>query len=268
VPEIRHLPNINRISVLSGAIFLAYTLVGLIILPSSDQSIQLPRQILGLPIDHKLFFAILLSGLTATGTNWLIREHPTFKENFSIQHCLLPALTAWGVGLILFQQPFGPNWWIMFSIGGPVLILIIVAEYIMVDPNDIHNVPATIGLTALSYALFLTLAITIRGIEARIFLIAITLAIASGLTSLRSIHLQYKKWAFSQTAIIAIIIGELSAALNYFQIDPVTYGLILLGPTYALTNAVGSLLENKQNYQMIFEPLFFLCIIWVIAILI
>jgi hypothetical protein len=268
VSDIRHFPNINRISILSGAIFLAYTLVGLIILPSSDQIIQLPGRIFGLPIDQKMVFAFLISGLTATGTNWLIRDHPTFKEKYSIQHWLLPALTSWGLGLLLFQQPFGFTWWIIFSVGGLVLILITLAEYIMVDPNDIHNVPATIGLTALSYALFLILAITIRGIEGRIFLTAITLSIAGGLTSLRSIQLQYKKWAFSQTAVIAIIIGELSAVLNYFQIGPVTFGLILLGPTYALTSSIGGLLENKSKYEVLIESILILCMIWGIAIVI
>jgi hypothetical protein len=268
VADSKHLPNINRISVLSAAILLAFTVAGFTSLPTQDLSIQIPSLFLNLTINTELVIAFLIAGLTASGADWLVREHPSFQGGVSIQHWLLPALTAWVIGLILFQQPFSFLWWIIFAIGGATLVLVLIAEFIVVDPNDIYHIPATIGLTALAFALFLTLTITIRNIEARVFLLVPTITVASGLTSLRTLHLLQKKWAFTHTTVIAIIIGQLSAALNFIRIDPITFGLILLGPAYALTSLAGGLLANRFQRRIILEPLIVLCMVWGIALLI
>lgn len=266
--ESKHLPNINRISVLSAAILLAFTVAGFISIPTQDLSIQIPSLFLDITINTELIITFLIAGLTASGADWLVREHPSFQGGISIQHWLLPALTAWVIGLILFQQPFSFLWWIIFAIGGATLILVLIAEYIVVDSKDVYHIPATIGLTALAFALFLTLTITIRNSEVRIFLLAPTITAASGLTSLRTLHLLHKKWAFTQTAVIAIIIGQLSAALNYIRIDPISFGLILLGPAYALTSLAGDLLVRRFQKHMILEPMLVLGMVWGIAILI
>ena len=139
----------------------------------------------------------------------------------------------------------------------------------MVDPEDVRHIPAVIGLTAISFALFLTLAITIRAAEIRLFLLVPTITVVCGLSSLRALHLRlHKRWAFTSTVVIAIIIGQLSAALNYLNIDPVTFGLVLLGPAYALTSLVGGVLERKYWRQIIAEPIFVLVIVWGFAFLI
>jgi hypothetical protein len=268
VPETRHLPNINRISVLSAAILLAYTVAGFISLPSRNLEIQLPGVILEFKIDAQLIISVLVAGLTATGADWLVREHPSFQEKSTIEHWLLPSLTAWVIGLILYQQPFSILWWIIFAVGGTTLVLVLIAEYIMVDPEDVRHIPATIGLTALSFALFLTLAIAIRANEIRLFLMVPTIVVTCGLTSLRTLHLLHKKWALIPTAVVAIIIGQLSAALNYIRIEPIMFGLVLLGPAYALTSLVGGFLERKNWRQIIAEPIFVLVIVWGIAIFI
>jgi hypothetical protein len=267
VPEKKNLPNINRISVLSAAILLAYTVAGFITLPERDLTIQLPRILTGFNLNAEQLIAFLVAGLTATGADWLVREHPSFQERNSIQHWLLPSLTAWAIGSILYQQPFSILWWIIFAVGGTILILVLIAEYIIVDPEDIRRIPAIIGLTALSFALFLTLAITVRAIEFRIFLLAPMITMACGLTSLRTLHLLLGRWAFRHAAVIAIVIGQLSAALNYIRINPITFGLVLLGPAYALTSFFGSSLDKNNRHQITAEPIIVLIIVWGLAIL-
>jgi len=269
VSEKRYLPNINRISVLASAILLAYTLTGFISFPARDFAIQLPGIFLEFQLNSQIIITLIVAGLTATGADWLVREHPSFQEKYSIQHWLLPALVAWVIGLILFQQPFSLLWWIIFAVGGTTLILVLVAEYIVIDPEDVRHIPAVIGLTAISFALFLTLAITTRSAETRLFLLVPTISIGCGLSSLRALHLRlHQRWAFTATVVIAILIGQLSAALNYLNIEPVTFGLVLLGPAYASTSLVGGLLENKAWNQVIVEPAVVLGIVWGFAILI
>jgi hypothetical protein len=266
--EKRFFPNINRVSVLASAILLAYTLAGFISFPARDYTIQLLGIFLEFQINAQVVIAFFVAGLSATGADWLVREHPSFQGKWTIQHWLLPALVACVIGLILFQVPFSFLWWIIFAIGGTILILVLIAEYIVVDPDDVRHIPAVIGLTAISFALFLTLAITIRAAEIRLYLLAPTISLGCGLSSLRAVHLRlHQKWAFTATAVIAVLIGQLSAVLNYIKIEPITFGLVLLGPAYALTSLVGGLLEKKYWRQVIVEPVIVLVIVWGFAVL-
>jgi hypothetical protein len=266
--EIRHLPNINRVSVLSSSILLAYTLAGFFSFPARDFSFQFLGIFLEFQLNVQVVIALFVAGLTATGADSLVRDHPSFKGKTTIQHWLLPALVAWVIGLILFQQPFSILWWIIFGVGGLILILVLVAEYIVVDPDDTRHIVAVIGLTAISFALFLMLAITIRAAEIRLFLLVPTITFGCALSSLRALHLRlHQRWAFTATIVIAIIIGQMSAAFNYINIEPITFGLALLGPAYALTSLIGGLLEKKNWRQIIFEPVIVLCLVWGLAFL-
>jgi hypothetical protein len=254
VPETRHLPNINHISILAASILIAYTLAGFIILPTRTFSVQLPGLFLEFEINAHTIVSLLVAGMTATGADWLIREHPSYQRH-SFQHWLLPALTAWAIGIILFQQPFYVVWWVTFAVGGTVLTLVLIAEYIMVDPEDVRRIPAIIGLTAISFALFLVLVINLRASEIRLFFLLPTITLASFLTSLRSLNLRLQqRWLFLESAVIAICIAQLGAALNYLKVEPVSFGLFLLGPSYALTSFIGGIKEKKNWWVAIIEP--------------
>jgi hypothetical protein len=267
VPEPQNSTNVfDRISILSAAILLAYTLAGFVSLPTQDLALQLPGFYLEFQINLQFVISLLVAGLSATGTDWLVRGHPQFQEKYTIHHWLLPALSAWVIGMVLFQQPFGLLWWITFIFGGGALTLVLIAEYIVVDPTDVRQFPATIGLIALSFALLLTLVITIRAVESRLFILVPTIVLASGLTSLRTLYLRLQsRWVFTPTVVIAILMGQLSAALNYLPIEPVTFGLAILGPTYALTSFFSSLMSGNKWRQAIVEPIFVLIVVGGIA---
>lgn len=268
MPETKHLPNIQHTSILAASILLTYTLAGFISLPARYFAIQLPGLFLEFEISSNTVIAIMVAGMTATGADWLIRDHPSYLGS-SIQHWLLPALTAWAIGIVLFQQPFSILWWITFAVGGSTLTLVLIAEFILVDPQDVRRIPAIIGLTSISFALFLLLTIVIRASEVRLFLLLPTITIASFLTSLRTLNLrQPQRWLYLHSAIIAIAIGQIAATLNYLKIEPVTFGLLLLGPTYALTSFIGGVMENKPWRDSLTEPVFVLLIVWGTAILI
>jgi hypothetical protein len=268
VPETRHLPNIHHISILTASILLAYTLAGFISLPTHSFEFQLPGLFLQFEISANTVVSLIVAGMTATGADWLIRSHPSFQR-LSIQHWVLPALTAWAIGMVLFQQPFSVVWWVTFAVGGSVLTLVLTAEYIMVDPEDVRRIPAIIGLTAISFALFLVLAITIRASEFRLIFLIPTIAIASFFTTLRTLNLRLQnKWLLLHSAIIAIAISQLSAAINYLKIEPVSFGLLLLGPAYALASFIGSLMEAKSWQLASIEPALVLGVVWTLAILI
>ena len=264
--ESRHLPDPDRLSILAATILLAYALSSFIDMPGRELSLQLPGVYLEVQFNTRTFVAVLVAGLTATGADWLLRDHPALGNKSTIQHWMLPALTALVIGLPLSQMPIGPLWWVGFAIAGGVMMLVLLAEYIVVDPTDSRQAPATVLLTAVSFALFLALAVTLRSAGFRLFLVLPSLTIAAGLVSLRTMHLRlHGKWAFLHAGIIALIISQLAAALHYWPLTPVTYGLLLLGPAYALTSLFASLLEDVPFRQAITEPVIVLVIVWGVA---
>jgi hypothetical protein len=256
------LPDADRLSVLAAMILLAYALARFIDLPGTSLGVQLPGFYISLQLNVQTIVAFLVALLTATGADWLLREHPALGKGATIEHWLLPALTAWVIGIPLFQVPLGPLWWAGFAVGGAFLMLVLVAEYIVVDSEDIRQPVAAAGLTVLSFALYLILAITLRIAGLRAFLIVPGLGFAIGLVSLRTLHLRlHGRWAFVPAGVIALLTAQIAAALHYLPITPVTYGLLLLGPAYALTSLLANLAEDEPLRQAVVEPALVLVIV-------
>jgi hypothetical protein len=139
---------------------------------------QLPGFYLAVEINIHTVVALLVAGLTATGADLLLRDHPALGDKRTVEHWLLPALTAWTLGIPLSQLPVGPQWLISFAIAGVLLMLVLVAEFIAVDPEDERYPIASAALTAVSYALFLILAIVLQSAGFRLFLILPALLLA------------------------------------------------------------------------------------------
>jgi hypothetical protein len=260
--ESRYLPSVDRLSVLAAMILLAYALTPFVDLPGPDLTIDLPGFFLSFEINIRTVVAFLVACLTASGADWLLRDHPAIGERPTVQHWLLPSLTAWVLGFPLFQLPFGVMWWAVFAIGGVLLMLVLVAEYIVVDPEDIRYAPASAGLIAVSFALFLTLAIVLHAADTRLFFTLPALMLAGGLVSLRTLQLRSQAgWKIMEAFVTVLILGQLAAAFHYWPLSSVSFGLAVLGPTYALTTLVSGLDEGKPLNQALLEPALVLFIV-------
>jgi hypothetical protein len=134
----QNLPNIGELSVLAAMIVLTYTLARFISLPSWQISNQLPGLYIELTIDVNLITSVLVACMTAAGANWLMRSHPAAQGKQSIVHAILPALTALVIGIPLGGIPVGLGWWLGLVSGAFILVLVLIAEYIAVDPRDVR----------------------------------------------------------------------------------------------------------------------------------
>jgi len=261
VSETRHFPQLDRISLLAATILLTYYLTGFIDLPAIEFRIPFPGVYLAIPIDITTVIAIFIMGITGSGVDWLLRGHPSISGNTTIQHWLLPTLTAWVIGTSLAHQPIGPIWWVAFGLGSGFLIVIMIAEYISVDPNDVRYAPAAITLRAVAFVLYLVLLITLRAQAVRLVAMIPTITIAMGLVSLRVLHLRLNGvWAWVPTLIIMLVIGEIATAFHYLPLSPINFSLILLGLAYALVSLASNIIENKSRMQMFLEPITILVI--------
>ncbi len=147
-----------------------------------------------------------------------------------------------------------------------LLALVFLAEYIVVEPSASNYAIASAGLTALSFAVYLILTTALRFSGARLFLMAPALFIAAGLVSLRTLHLRIgQKWEYNWAVGIALICTQIGAGLHYWPISPVQFGLISLGPLYALSTLIGNLLEGTPLRRALVEPVIALILFWSIA---
>jgi hypothetical protein len=253
VAKSRDLPNPDRLSVIAATILLAYASTNFINLPARTFGIQLPSLYLSVEINVRTVISLLVAGLTATGADWLLRDHPGRQSQHTFQHWLLPALTAWVIGVPLYLLPFGNQWLIAFTLGGTLLMLVLDTRYAI----------ASAGLTAVSFAIFLVLAISLRSAGVRLFLTLPALTFAALLVILRTLHLRLSVvWAVLPSLALALIIAQLTAALHYLPLLPTTYGLALIGPAYALTTFVANLIEGRTFKQAIIGPALVLVIVF------
>lgn len=265
--DAHNLPDADRISVLAASILLAYALARFIDLPISEFSAQLPGVFLSFEINVRSIVTLLVAALTATGAHWLLHDHPARNGQTTVPHWLVPALTAWVIGVPLYQLPLGLEWLASVVIGGIVLMLVLIAEYITVDPNDERHAAATAGLTAVSFALYLILAITLRSGGLRLFLLIPALTLAAGLVCLRTMHLRLRgSWVIWPAVAVALIVAQLTAALHYWPISAVAFGLAVLGPTYALSSLIANLSEGEGLRQALAEPAIVLAVMWGTAV--
>jgi len=268
VNETRYLPDTNQVGVLTAAVLLAFALAHLIQTPEFTLELQLPGFYFSYPISLNTIMVVLAAGLTATGMDWLLRSHPSLGKAATIEYWVLPTLATFIIGIPLTILPPGNTWWIGFAAGGLLLVLVFLAEYIVVEPSAPQYAIATAGLTALSFAVYLILTTALRFSGARLFLVAPALFIAAGLVSLRILHLRIsQKWEFNWALGIALVCMQIGAGLHYWPVSPVQFGLVLLGPLYALSNLIGNLLEGVPLRRAMTEPLIALALSWGMAIL-
>jgi hypothetical protein len=263
----RYLPESSRVSVLMAAILLAFALTRLLHVPNLDIAIPLAGILLAFSVNLNTAIVVLAAGITATGMDWLLRTHPSLETGESREHWLLPTLTVMVLGISLYTLPEGVTWWLGFGAGGLLLVVVFLAEYVVVDPADARYPLATAALTALAFAIFLILAVALRAANARLFLVVPALFLAGGLAALRTLHLRLnERWEYNWAIGIAVVAAQMAAALHYWPLTPVRFGLALLGPVYALTLLAVSQAEGNPFRRAWVEPIVMLAIFWGLAV--
>lgn len=266
--ESRHLPDPSRVSVLTAAILLAFALTRVVDMPRYEISLPVGSLDLSFIFNLNTFIVLIAAGLTAVGVDWMLRTHPSLQEGETREHWLLPTLTVVVTGIVLYSLPQTAVWWLGFGLGAVILVLVFIAEYVAVDSTDARYPLATITLTVLAFVIFLILAVALKASNARLILVAPALFLGSGLTALRTLHLRLnERWEYAWALGIAVVITQLGAALHYWPLTPVHFGLALLGPAYGLTVMSVRLIEDTPLRRAIIEPAVMLAVFWGLAFL-
>lgn len=265
-PQAGYLPDPNQVGVVAAVVLMSYALTHLVNAPGITLAVQLPGFYFTYPLTLGTAMTLIAAGLTASGMDWLLHSHPGMTGQRTFEHWLLPTLTAFVIGALLDILPAGPAWWVGFAVSAALLVAVLVAEYVALDPAAPMYPLAAPGLIALSYALFLLLVIALQLGGARLFLILPTVFLSSGLVSLRTLHLRLGvKWEYPWAIGIGLICTQLAAAFHYWPLSALQYGLLLLAPLYALSALATKLNEDVPLRSALAEPILILAGLWTAA---
>jgi len=267
LPSRVNLPGANRLSIITAMIMLAYSLNRFMEIPAQSIELQLPGLYIAFEVNNSLITALLVAGLAAAGADWLLRDHPALNNQPILPHVLLPAVTALVVGIPLNQLTKGFGWWLGLLAGTAAMVLVLVGEYIAINTTDVRQPLVAAGLSAVAFAIYLILTANLRAVGTRLFFILPAIFVATWLVSLRSLNLRlHGPWVVYESAIIALVVGQLAAAIHYWPLTPVRFGLILIGPAYALTSLFSGLIEEKPTRMLLIEPAIVLGFSWLGAL--
>ena len=264
------LPDINRLSIVSSAIMLAFALTQVVSFPAQSISFSIFGIILEFLLDFSTVITLFTAVLAAVGMDWLIQSHPQKDRRHlflaNSRHWLIPIFTTLVIGVVLNSFAGGAYWWFIYGLGSILLIAVFVAEYNVVLPGEENHPLATVCLTGLSFVLFFLLAIGVFSANLRLFIRLPLLFMGSIMAVSRSLHLRTGKWQLIWAVISSLVVSEVVVGFHYLPLSPVQFGLMLVGLAYALTSIVAAIKESRKDWAMWGEPLAMLLFTMIISI--
>lgn len=251
---------------------LAFALTMIVSFPDQSVTLDFLGIELTFSVDFQTLVVLLTSLLAAAGMEWLAQSHPgehrTALGGRSLQHLILPVLTTLVIGVALSNIEAGVYWWAIFGLGSLLLLGVLIAEYNVIDVKMADQYPlAKVGLTGLSFALYLLLTVAIYAADLRLYLRLPLLAIgALGVIS-RSLYLRLGEWYPIWSLVTSIIVSEVAIGFHYLPAAPILFGLILVGLAYGLTATVSGIKESRKGWALWGEPVGMLIILILIGLI-
>jgi len=250
------------VSVVVATILLTYALTQIIDTPQTPQNFSIGGFLVPFSFNFSTLITFAVAAITASGTDWILRDHPNLEDRSIIPHLFLPAISAWAQNVILNNMPNTPLKWVVFIGGGAFLFVVILSEYIAIFPEDYRRVLAISLLTALSYGLFLTLTVALESADQRLIISIPVIAVGAGILSMRVLQLQTQtEWPVIPAVASALITSQIAAALHYLPISPLSHGLFLFAVLYFIINFNTNLIAGNPIRQAVIESIVPLIII-------
>ncbi len=250
-----------------ATILLIFAVAQSIEIPSQTAPLVIGGVIIPLTFNYFTLVTFALAGMTASGTDWILRNNPSLGKRSTIPHMLLPALSAWVLNISLNNMTDSPFKWVMLLVGGFFLFFVIWAEYNALYPEDFRQPISTALLTALSYALMLILTVSLESSSQRLIIALPAVAIGAITMSMRVLQMRLSQdWPVLPAIGCMLITVQIAAALHYLPINPLSYGLIILGTLFSTVNLILNFEQHVSLRRAGVEGLISIAIIWLIAI--
>jgi hypothetical protein len=192
------------------------------------------------------------------GTDSLVRAHPKHylhDLSHSLLFWILPALVA--LGAALFLRLFGGGLPVVggLALAAVVLTLVMLAEYLSVDPREPSFAVARLALNLATYLAAFALFTAIYATKERSLYTATTITLVSTLLALelyRSAEAPPRRtWLYA--LVTGLMVGEVTWGLNYWPIGGLAGGVILLLLFYGISGLVQQYLFGRLTPRVVAE---------------
>jgi hypothetical protein len=277
----------DRASVMIWVVLMGLAAQRFLVLPERAITTEVLGSPVTLTITANTVLAVLLMGLVATGTEAIVRAHPLGevyddKRRRRLASSATPSqapkpLTSdeqlrlarhshwvyWGAptGLILvavFLLPYAPStaYWVFALAGvGIALGVTVAAIYYTIDPFQRGYRRARLGLNAITYALALLLFLVVYRTRERSMVSATQVLLVSSLLALELLRSTGRPTILIAiyAAISGLILGQATWVLNYWRLDSLTGGLVLLVLFYDIVGISQHALQGKLRRRIVVE---------------
>lgn len=249
----------DRISVIVGVILIGIILLLVLEIPSREFEFKVFGSPLTLSLTGNVLALALLLGLSCAGTEAIMRSHPQVRRGIvqtTFPTWILPGLTTLALAQFLPQSPNLLYWTIGLVAGGVALAWLILAYYRLVDLNVEHSIRLTYGgLDIVAYVLALIFFTLIYRTKLRSLITATEITLVTSALTLSILQREKTSWkqVGLYAALIALLMGETVWALNYWQANALTVGVLMLLAFYVLVGLVQQHLRGTLGRRVILE---------------
>lgn len=280
----------DRTSVMVWVVLMGLAIQRFLILPSRSFEAVILGSPITISITADTILAVLLAGLVATGTEAVVRAHPRALRfptrerklaGASVGDSLLPRMgeyvgdrdqlagalrsrwVFWGlpialivVAVLLLPLAPTPVYWVLgLVITGIALGLAMAGIYHTVDPFRPGYRRARLGMNALTYAIALLLFLVVYRTRVRSILSATEVLVVSSLLALELLRGSEKPMVLVAlyAGITGLVLGQATWVLNYWRLDSLTGGLVLLVLFYNVVGLGQSAIQGRIRRRVLLE---------------
>jgi hypothetical protein len=248
----------DRASVLVWVALLGLTTQRLLDLPTRSVT----TTVLGSPITFTLttntILGLLLAGLVASGAEAVVRAHPRSYERTLRSHWVYWSLPVALILVALLVLPAAPSrlyWLLGLILTGGALSLSLAGIYYTMTPFAPGYRRARLGLNALTYCVALILFLVVYRTRVRSIVSATEVMLVSGLLALDLLRGSERPTLLIAlyAGIAGLVLGQATWALNYWRLDSLTGGLVLLLLFYNVVGLSQHALQGRINRRVLLE---------------
>lgn len=280
----------DRASVLVWVVLLGLAVQRFLTLPTRSFETEVFGSPITLTITANTILGAVLAALAASGTEAVVRAHPRALAAPARERRLAGATAAstglprlgdsvgaadrsalapgqhwifWGLPVALIMMavlllPLAPTsvYWVLGLIGtGFVLSLSIAGIYYTIDPFQLGYRRARLGLNALTYAIALLLFLVVYRTRVRSIISATEVLFVSSLLALELLRGSERPTILVAlyAGITGLILGEATWVLNYWRLDSLTGGLVLLVLFYDAVGLAQSAIQGRVRRRVLLE---------------
>jgi hypothetical protein len=260
----------DRASVLVWVALMGLVAQRVLALPSREVTATVLGSPITLTVTTNTILGALLAALVASGTESVVRAHPRTWAgamraggqfnliHLSGNHWVFWALPVALVVVALFLLPVTPSqsyWLLGLILTAAALGLSMAGIYYTIDPFARGYRRARLGMNALTYAVALVLFLVVYRSRARSIVSATEVMLVSGLLALELLRGSGRPMLMITlyAGITALVLGQVTWALNYWRLASLTGGLVLLVVFYDVVGLAQNALQGRIGRRVIIE---------------